>query len=261
MEHHLALWTGLALGVIAGCGDKATIGILPADTHDGGNSQSSTDVTPDAGQGTDDSPMTTPSSGPAPWPMIGQGPAHQSRSVSKMAPSASRRTWELSLGEALYSSPVIAADGTIYAATEHALHAVSASGTQKWAIPIQYPSKEAPSPAIGTDGTVYVKNGNALDAIDPAGKLKWEVQFPSGVLTSPTIAENGTIYIATTDGGSWLYLPTERPRSPSWRPPRLTPNGGGVRTRPRPLPPMGRLCLSRLPRGSGVRRACTPRGS
>jgi outer membrane protein assembly factor BamB len=157
--------------------------------------------------------------------MIGQGPEHPSRSLSKTTPSASPRSWALSLGEVLYASPVIAADGTIYAATEHALHAVSSSGIEKWSLPIQYPAAEPPSPAIGPDGTVYVSSGLALEAIHPDGTQKWAVQFPSGVLSSPTIIADGTIYVATSDGGlvalspdgSIKALVAALPPDASWR--------------------------------------------
>jgi outer membrane protein assembly factor BamB len=138
---------------------------------------------------------------PAVWPMIGQGPTHASRSSSKTAPNASRPTWDVSLGEVLYASPIIAGDGTIYAATEHALRAISSSGSMAWKFPLQYPVVDVPSPAIGPDGTIYVSDGLALDAVTPAGVLRWKVPFRAGVLTSPVVSPDGTIYVATVDGG------------------------------------------------------------
>ncbi len=144
----------------------------------------------------------------SPWPMLGQGPAHAARSLSAVTTAGPHRSWELSLGEALRGSCVIAADGTIYAATQHALHAISPAGTEKWTAPIQLPGEEPPSPALGPDGAVYVKSGKALVAFDPGGAPLWHVDFPEGVLSSPTVTADGTIYVARGDGGLAVLSPT-----------------------------------------------------
>ena len=132
--------------------------------------------------------------------MLGQNASHQSRSPSAVAASGARRSWEVDLGEVVLGSCVIAADGTIYAATEHALHAVSPEGVAKWAFPLKFPDEEPPSPALGADGTIYVRNDDAFAAIRPNGTLKWEAPLPHGVLSSPTVASDGTIYVADTSG-------------------------------------------------------------
>lgn len=147
--------------------------------------------------------------GPAsPWPMLGQGPTHQGRSLSAVTTAGPHRSWELSLGEVLRGSCVIAADGTIYAATEHALHAVSRTGEETWSVPIQLPKEEPPSPALGPDDAVYVKSGKALVAFDPSGALLWQTDFPEGVLSSPTVLLDGTIHVSKGAGGLAALSPT-----------------------------------------------------
>lgn len=140
--------------------------------------------------------------------MLGQGPTHRARSLSAVTTAGPHRSWELSLGEVLRGSCVIAGDGTIYAATAHALHAISPTGAEKWKAPIQLPMDEPPSPAIGPDGAVYVKSGEALVAFDPSGAQRWQVAFPNGVLSSPTVTADGTIYVAQGGGGLAVISPS-----------------------------------------------------
>jgi len=150
---------------------------------------------------------TQPSDARAPWPMMAQGPTHQSRNASASTAQGNHRSWELPLGEVLYGSCIIAADGTVYAATQHALHAVSPAGIEIWTVPVDLPAQEPPSPAVGPDGTVYLRNGTALDAFGPGGALQWEAQFPHGTLSSPTIAADGTIYVSEHDGALTALSP------------------------------------------------------
>jgi PQQ-like domain len=136
----------------------------------------------------------------AAWPMRGRDAAHTSRAASPVTPTVPYRSWQLSLGEVLRSSPVIAADGTIYAATAHALHAVSASGVEKWSAPIAYPDAEPPAPAVTPDGLVLVRDAQRLDAFGSDGALAWTLEIAHGALSSATVAPNGTLYAAEASG-------------------------------------------------------------
>jgi hypothetical protein len=84
MEYYLARWTGLALGILAGCGSKATIGILPPDPRDSGNPPQSTPDTgpgkPDAGE--PDSGLPRIDAGVARFHLIDPTPAHLQRAAS-----------------------------------------------------------------------------------------------------------------------------------------------------------------------------------
>lgn len=144
----------------------------------------------------------------APWPMLGQGPAHRSRNLSTTTTTGPHRSWELALGENLYGSCVIARDGTIYAATAHELHAISPTGTEKWKVPIQSGYVEMPSPAVGPDGAVYVSNGGELVAFDPSGAIRWHTDIPSGLASSPTVTADGTIYVAMGGGNLVVVSPS-----------------------------------------------------
>ena len=141
-----------------------------------------------------------PTSVRAAWPMRGRDAAHTSRAEPAVTTTTPYRSWELALGEVLRASPVIAADGTIYAATEHSLHAVSASGVEKWSAPISFPNEEPPSPAVTSDGLVVVRNDQRLAAFSADGVLAWKLELPQGVLSSATPGPDGAIYVAEASG-------------------------------------------------------------
>jgi outer membrane protein assembly factor BamB len=107
--------------------------------------------------------------------------------------------WEYSF-PTISSSPVVAADGTIYVGTQSAdfnpisyLDAVNSDGTLDWEITLGCRNK----PVIAPDGSivcVYGKNGE-LAAVNPDGTQKWSA---SGATASgwPAIDANGVVYIA-----------------------------------------------------------------
>jgi outer membrane protein assembly factor BamB len=140
----------------------------------------------------------------APWPMLGQGREHRSRSPFATKDS-SHRSWQVALDGLLRSSCVIAKDGTIYAATQDRLYALSPTGHIIWTASVV---AENAAPAIGADGTVYVANAGSgivgLDAFAPGGERKWETAIQGSPelqhLTSPTIGSDGTIFFGTMSG-------------------------------------------------------------
>jgi outer membrane protein assembly factor BamB len=100
-------------------------------------------------------------------------------------------------GGGIFSSPAIAADGTIYINSIF-LYAISSDGTLKWAFPI---GVSYSSPTVGPDGTVYT--GSSDSNLD--GTLKWTFQFPVGrVDSSPAVGKDGTIYFGL-NGAYFFY--------------------------------------------------------
>jgi outer membrane protein assembly factor BamB len=143
--------------------------------------------------------------------MLGQGPSHQSRSLSSTKPAAPR-AWNIQLDAPVRGSCVIAEDGTIYAATASTLYAISPTGSVKWTVSV---AADDASPALGPDGTIYVADGTsgaALDAFAPDGTRKWQTHLVGGpelrTLSSPTVAPDGTIVVGTlSDGPLYALLP------------------------------------------------------
>jgi outer membrane protein assembly factor BamB len=131
--------------------------------------------------------------------------------------------WLYSL--AVYSSPAVGSDGTIYVgatnevsdtSSQGDLYAINADGALKWVFTTAGTMVES-SPAIGTDGTIYVGDmvwigsdqflPSDLYAINPDGTQKWTFLTGASVDSSPAIGGDGTIYIGSEDGN--LYALTD----------------------------------------------------
>jgi outer membrane protein assembly factor BamB len=111
---------------------------------------------------------------------------------------------------ALYSSPAIGADGTIYVGGDFEstdLYAVNPNGTQKWAF-ITGGGVDS-SPAIAADGTIYAgSNDGNLYAVNPDGTEKWAFATGGTVNSSPAVGADGTICVlsASNSPGNALNL-------------------------------------------------------
>ncbi len=114
----------------------------------------------------------------------------------------------------IYSSPVIADDGTIYFGHDTQeypwtgyITALYPNGTLKW----RYKTDNVihSDPAIGLDGTVYCGSHNGkLYALNPNnGTLKWKFSTGDWVGRGPCIADDGTIIFGSWDGHLYTCYP------------------------------------------------------
>ena len=108
-------------------------------------------------------------------------------------------------GNAVFSTPVIGADETIYVGSaDHVFYALDpVSGTEKW----RYDAGEIVDSAacIGRDGSIFVPTGNGLYAFGPDGEKKWHIDL----LQQKTHFSPSTIYWwegnAVTGPNGWVY--------------------------------------------------------
>ncbi|MGE5702045.1 MAG: PQQ-binding-like beta-propeller repeat protein [Clostridia bacterium] len=116
--------------------------------------------------------------------------------------------WKFTTNGMVQSSPVIAADGTVFIGSHDGnLYAINPDGTQKWTFDTGGWIES--SPAIAADGTVYIgsDDGN-LYAIDPAnGNQIWAFSAQGEFVSSPSIATDGTIYIGCVDANLYAIDP------------------------------------------------------
>ncbi len=135
------------------------------------------------------------------------------------------RKWLTDVGPALYSSPVVAADGTVYVGTtEGELVAVSPAGTVLWRRPFA-DSTILATPAVAADGNVYVtttrRNANGtfrsqLQKVSPAGVWLFSFVIPDGGVTtsSPKLWQSGqrthVFFVANTSRGRELFVVDDR---------------------------------------------------
>jgi len=163
-------------------------------------------VVPNSG---DSNPSSNGSGGLAdsPWPMFRQNLNHTGLSPYDTTTSLGIQKWNFSTGGNVFSSPVIATDGTIYVGSDdNKLYAINPDGTQKWNFTTGGGVKS--SPAIGSDGIIYVGSTDfMLYAINIDGTQKWNFPTGSSVVSSPAIGPDGTIYIGSKDNKLYAINP------------------------------------------------------
>ena len=93
--------------------------------------------------------------------------------------SDGKKKWKFPVNGEIWSSPAIAADGTIYfGSMDGNLYSVNPSGTERWSFNTSGSIES--SPAIGKDGTIYIgSNDNKLYAI--GGTFMDEVVIIGGI--------------------------------------------------------------------------------
>lgn len=139
------------------------------------------------------------------WPMLQKNAQHTGLSDVSGPPFATssevKVKWQKSLGAGTASfSPLIASDGTVYAASGSNLFAFEgATGNQKWQTIVP---GTVHAGAIGPDGIIYICSnssvGGTLSAFDSVnGQKRWSfiVGGPTPCM-DPVIDKQGTIYTA-----------------------------------------------------------------
>lgn len=106
--------------------------------------------------------------------------------------------------DAIYATPSIAADGTIYIGSDSDnLFAINPDGTQKWVFNTDGFNIRS-TPAIASDGTIYVtSDDDNLYALNPEnGSSIWSLNIGGNAQSGIAIDTDGTIVIGVDLGGS-----------------------------------------------------------
>jgi outer membrane protein assembly factor BamB len=145
----------------------------------------------------------------APWPMQDRDPNHTCQSPYA-GPARAHVAWTLQLGGTVTNPPAIAADGTLYMASEGTVSFFAISpmlGKLVWTVTLPaQPNDGHRTPAIAADGTLYVGTDKMIVALFPDGGTKWTLPAPSSSFYGgPSVGPDGTIY-ASTVGGSVVAL-------------------------------------------------------
>jgi outer membrane protein assembly factor BamB len=135
-----------------------------------------------------------------------------------------RKRWSLYLGDEVYCTPAIGADGTIYIGTDKGtLTAITPKGKRKWS----YKTSDdiAGSPTVGPLGHIYITS-DSVYCIDARGRRRWAFGSPEGeyFFASAVVDKDGVVYAGNNDGNLYCLDPDGRQQ---WRAP--VPDGDEVR--------------------------------
>jgi outer membrane protein assembly factor BamB len=106
--------------------------------------------------------------------------------------------WSVALGDRVYSTPLVADDGTVYAGSDaRKLFAISAAGTVAWKIDLD---GEADSGAVfAKDGKVVFAAGSQVIAVRRGGDVAWRFTAKGKVFTAPAITDEGMVVFGSQD--------------------------------------------------------------
>jgi outer membrane protein assembly factor BamB len=131
--------------------------------------------------------------------------------------------WSFTTGDLVWSTPAIAADGTVYVGSDDDdLYALDGkSGKLLWKLRLgacQQTVGIGPEatrcdvdagPTIGPDGTLYT-GGDAIHAIAPDGKLRWRFATGGHVGSAPAVTADGTVIAGCQDNSIYAVTPDGR---------------------------------------------------
>ncbi len=108
------------------------------------------------------------------------------------------KRWSVALGDRVYSTPLVADDGTVYVGSDaKKLFAVSPAGAVIWKIDLD---GEADSGAtFAKDGTIVFAAGSTVYAARKRGDLAWRFAAKGKVYTAPAIADDGLVVFGSQD--------------------------------------------------------------
>ncbi len=113
--------------------------------------------------------------------------------------AAGAAAWTHTAGGKFASSPVLAADGTVYASsTDSRLYAIQPDGALKWQADCE--GFVQAGPALLSDGTLLLTVGKTLQALHPDGSRAWRFDAKSPLNATPAVGPTGLIYVGDGDG-------------------------------------------------------------
>ena len=125
--------------------------------------------------------------------------------------------WTVPMCGAVFSSPALAADGTIYVGAGSSsipcpangtyFYAVNPDGSIKWKfMPSLSATSCQSSPFVGPDGTIYFGCSDAFFyALNPDGTLRWKYQTTAEIVSDPIVAKDGTVYVGGQDNKLYTF--------------------------------------------------------
>lgn len=153
------------------------------------------------------------------WPQALRDAQHTGGSEHE-GPVSGRVRWTRRLEGNVTPGPVVAADGTIYAATNAGvLHAIDPrTGKDRWTLDGGggYGLDLSTSPAVLPNGIVlWPGPGERLRAVSPMGRLLWQLPL-DGQVTSPAVTAAGYVVVGDATGRLLGLQPTGTGPAVQW---------------------------------------------
>jgi len=119
-------------------------------------------------------------------------------SLVALARDDGKQRWTAVLGERVYSTPLVADDGTVYAGSDSKkLTALSSEGAVLWRLEVD---GEADSgPVLAKDGTIVFAAGSSVHCVRRGGDVAWRFTAKGKIFTSPAITEEGLVIVGSQD--------------------------------------------------------------
>lgn len=103
-------------------------------------------------------------------------------------------------------SPVVGADGTVYAVIGWSLWSYSRDGDLQWKFQPSGITMDT-SPCMGPDGTLYIGSSSTLYAVAPDGTLVWSFRSGGHRMRDPSVGKDGMILIWVEDDSLYAIQP------------------------------------------------------
>jgi outer membrane protein assembly factor BamB len=128
-------------------------------------------------------------------------------SIVALAKDDGAQRWSTTLGDRVYSTPLVHADGTIYVGSDaKKLVALSPEGAITWRLEVD---GEADSgPVLAKDGTIIFAAGAAVHSVRRGGDLAWRFTAKGKVFTSPAISDEGLVIVGSQDDRVYALAPS-----------------------------------------------------
>lgn len=119
-------------------------------------------------------------------------------SLVALAREDGAKRWELALGDRVYSTPLIADDGTVYVGSDaKKLVAVSKEGAVLWRLEVE--GEVDSGPVFAKDGSVVFAAGSNVYCARRGGDLAWRFATKGKVFTAPAITDDGLVVFGAQD--------------------------------------------------------------
>lgn len=119
-------------------------------------------------------------------------------SLVALAREDGAKRWELALGDRVYSTPLVADDGTVFVGSDaKKLVAVSKDGAALWRLEVD--GEVDSGPVLSRDGNVVFAAGSNVYCVRRGGDLAWRFATKGKVFTAPAVTGDGLVVFGAQD--------------------------------------------------------------